>query len=75
MHSSATMNNSNNNSTTSMGIPKPQAGAPHYASLEILSPQPTRRVIISILDPIEEMEEVSYTSNQQIHVTNVNLVV
>lgn len=56
MHSGITTEN--NNSTASMGIPKPQAGAPHYASLGIVSPQPIRRVNVNILDTIEEMEEV-----------------
>lgn len=57
MHSGITTEN--NNSTAGMGIPKPQAGAPHYASLGIVSPQPIRRVNVNILDTIEEMEEVS----------------
>lgn len=61
MHSGTTIQN--NNPTTSISVPKPQAGAIHYASVEIMSPRPTRRVDINVFDPIEEMEEVSYPSN------------
>lgn len=62
MHSGTTMNN--NYPTTNMGLPTPQAGEIHYASIEIKCPQPTRRVIVSILEPIEEMEEVSSPPDQ-----------
>lgn len=64
MHSGTTIQN--NNPTTSMGVPQPQAGAINYASVEIMSPRPTRRVNINVFNPIEEMEEVSYPSSQYI---------